>query len=105
MSYASMPAAAMLLSDRPLRRGESAETVAGVDRDQLRAGVHDHRAERDRDLAVGHVGRGGRLDRLVLADVDDEVVRHGEGARAVHQLDDLKISDLVAIDATALDIG
>ena len=89
------------LPDQAFAAGEGAESVAGVDGDQLGTGVDDHRAERDGHLPVRHIGRGRRLDRLILAEVDDETIRHREGAGTVAQLDDLVVTHFITEDAGA----
>ena len=65
-AFGSMPAAFMLAliwPAAPLVCLEGAKPVAGVDHDQLGAGVHHHRIERNGDLALRHVGGFGRRER------------------------------------------
>ena len=82
IALGSMPAAAMFAVSRPIGAfGVGAE--AGIDQHQLRAGVDHLRIERDGHHALGHVGRFGGGERLLLGDVAHEAVGHRESAGAV----------------------
>ncbi len=106
--FGSMPAAVMLAficPTAPLLPSKAPSPLPVSITHELRAGVDDHRVERNGDLALRHIGGFGRRKRVFLLLVDHERVRHREGARAVGELRHLEVADLVAIEAGVLLAG
>src|SRR5215207_9863634 len=89
IAFASIPAAARCAWHRP-----AVGTAPG-----------GKPVERDRDLALRHVGGFCRGERLLLGNVAHEAVRHWGGATAVGNLGQLVIANLVAIEAGRLLAG
>ncbi len=84
---------------------EGARAAAGVEQDELRAGVdHDRRVVMDH-LVGRQIDRLQRLAHLRDRRIGDVALRQREHARAIGEHRDLVRSDLVAIDAGRLLAG
>ena len=93
------------LAERTLAAVVGGFAVAGVDHDELGAGIHDYRAVCIEERARVHVGRcQHRLD-VFLLHVGDQGVRERLAVDAVGHHADLMGSDLVAIDPGILLFG
>ena len=80
-------------------------TKAGVDDDELRAGVHRDRRIGNDDLVLVEVHRLERLVDVFLLDVADERVGEWVGERTVGHGGHLDRADLVAVKARRLLVG
>ena len=92
-------------ADRALGRLEIGDAVAGVDQDQLAAGVDQLRVERHRHHALAAYRRLPRRQRLVLRTLRHEIVGHRKRTRTVVDRGAFVSADLVAIEAGRLGAG
>ena len=93
------------LSDIALARRERGGAVAGVDHDQLAAGIDDQRRELDRHLVFRHERLFERRVDFVLLDVEHERIGQREVVDAVGDDRHLGVANLVAIEARRLLFG
>ncbi len=80
-AFGSKPAAAMLLANwptLPLLDANARRAVAGVEDDQLAAGIDDQRSELDAHLVLRHKGFLERGVDFILLRVEDEAVAERE---------------------------
>ena len=107
-AFGSKPAAAMLLANcptLPLLDAKAAAAVAGVDHDQLAAGIDDQRRELDRHLVLRHERLFERGVDFVLLGVEHEGIAQREVVDAVGDDGHLGVADLVAIETRRLLVG